>query len=65
VVLVFLLLRKNVSSGLQLAMGEEIQTIQQGEADRIEIETENPEPRGPAGSGKGAMLAGKTISRNM
>jgi hypothetical protein len=47
------------SGGLQLSMGAEVQTIQQGETYRIAIETENQEAQGPAGSGKGAAPAGK------
>ena len=49
----------SISGELQLSIGEQVETIQQGEAYKVEIETENPEPRGPAGSGKGAAPAGK------
>jgi hypothetical protein len=44
--------------GIELSMGEKIQTITQGETYRIVIEPENPEPRAPAAPGKGALPAG-------
>jgi hypothetical protein len=49
----------SISGELQLSMGDKVQTIQQGESYRIDIETENAEPQGPPGSGKGAAPAGK------
>ena len=45
--------------GIQLSIGEKIQTIPQGETYRVVIEPENPEPRAPAAPGKGALPAGK------
>ena len=47
------------SGALQLSMDGQVRMIQQGETYRIAIETENPEPQGPAGSGKGPAPAGK------
>lgn len=48
----------SISGELQ-SIGEQVETMQQGKAYNIEIKTENPEPQGPAGSGKGAAPAGK------
>jgi hypothetical protein len=49
----------SISGELQLSMGDAIRTLMPGDSDRIEIETENAEPQGPPGSGKGAVPADK------
>jgi hypothetical protein len=50
----------SISGELQLSIGEQVETIQQGKAYNVEIKTENPEPRGPAGPSQGAVPTGKS-----
>jgi hypothetical protein len=49
-----------ISGGIQLSMGDEVETVKPGESYRIEIEREQPEPQGNAGSGRSAAPTGKS-----
>jgi hypothetical protein len=48
------------SGGIQLSMGDEIETVMPDKSYRIEIEPDKPEPQGNAGSGQGTAPTGKS-----